>query len=368
MTKLVWAACALLGATGCSSSSPDTSTLTDASIGHAIPPLADGGAQIGDDEVGDAEAAATFTSSVRFAHLAPGLGAVDFCWRGSASDPFQGPLLGGGPPTTSFDASFPGDDAGGDGGSAGGDAAANGDAGAPEDAGIHDAGHQDAGDAAGSDALDAGPAPLGYLSVSPTLALTSTGNVDIIAIEPGATCGAPLVLAHVTLTGNTRTTLLLAGGVQADASGGLGLTPLADETAAADATRASVRVVNAALVPSMGSFSATLEQSGYDVPLADDVPPGEAAVPSAGDGGGPVLDALGYTTVDPTVSAPAFRIVFAAGDAGGAGITWASQALADALYADEVTTAFVGHDNQGYLVMWCSDAAGDGTPSWFVSR
>lgn len=366
MTKLVWATCALLVATGCSSSTPDESTFADASVGHVVTPGPDGGAQAGDDELGDAEAVPTFTTSVRFAHLAPGLGSVDFCWRGSASDPFQGPLLGGGPPTTSFDASFPGDDDGGDSGSAGGDAAANADAGAPEDAGIRDAGREDAGDGAGTE-LDAGPAPLGYLSISPTLMLTSTGSVDFIAIEPGATCGAPLVLAHVNLASTTRTTLLLAGGVQADASGGLGITALEDETAAADPTRASVRVVNAALVPSMGSFAATLEQSGYDVPLAADVPPGEAAAASAGDGGAPVVDALGYTTVNPTVSAPAFRIIFAAGDAG-ASTTWASQALADALYAHQVSTAFVGHDNQGYLVMWCSDAAGDGTASWFVSR
>ncbi len=329
----------------------------------------------GDDDLGDAAAAPAFTASVRFAHLAPGLGSVDFCWRGSASDPFQGPLLGGGPPTTSFDAGYGGDDDddGGDGGSAGGDAATNADAGAPadaglHDAGLHDAGHEDAGDAAAT-VLDAGPAPLGYLSLSPTLMLTSTGNVDIIAIEPGTTCGAPLVRAHVALTSNTRTTLLLAGGVQADASGGLGITALEDETSAADPTRASVRVVNAALVPSLGSFAATLEQSGYDVPLAAAVPPGEAAATSAGDGGAPVVDALGYTTVNPTVSAPTFRIIFP-GDAGdaGAGSTWASQALADALYADEVITAFVGHDNQGYLVMVCSDSAAGGTPSWFVSR
>jgi hypothetical protein len=370
VSKLVWATCLVCVATGCSSSSTETSSFADASFG--LPPAAtsDAGTISGGAVGSDAETAPTFTTSVRFAHLAPGLGSVDFCWRSSATDPFQGPLLGGGPPTTDFDASYPAGD-GGDGGNDGGDdedAASNADSGSGKDGGVtttHDGGEGDAGD--GGTDLDAGPSPLAYLSVSPTLTLASTGQIDVIAIEPGATCGAPLVLGHVTLASTARTTLLLAGGVQADASGGLGISALEDETTAADTTRSSVRVVNAALVPSMGSFTATLEQSGYDVPLADDVPPGSIAAVSTGDSGAPAIDALGYTTVSPTVSAPTFRIIFDHGDAS-VGTTWASQALPDALYADEVTTAFVGHDDQGYLVLWCSDAVGTSAASWFVAR
>jgi hypothetical protein len=313
------------------------------------------GGTAGDDADDDASAAPTFSTSLRFAHLAPGLGSVDFCWRASATDPFHGPLLGGGP-TTSFDAGLPDEDGGAS------DASVTVDSGEPADAA---AGPGDAGD--GGESADAGPAPLGYLSISPTLELVSSGTIDVIAVEPGTSCAAPLVLAHVTLTTAARTTLLLAGGVQADASGGLGIVALGDEVTAADPGQTSVRIVNAALVPDVGSFTAALEQGGYDVVLADVVPPGNAASPSIEDAGTPGVDALGYTTVVPTASPPALRIDFDQGDSG-VTPTWASHAAPEPLRAGEITTAFVGHDDNGYLVLWCSDASEASAATWYVTR
>ena len=187
-------------------------------------------------------------------------------------------------------------------------------------------------------------------------------------MEPGTSCAAPLVLAHLTLPATSRTTLLLAGGAQGDASGGLGIVALGDEVSASDATRASVRVVNAALVPATGNFTASLVQTAVDVTLASMVAPGSAASPSAKDAGTPAVDALGYTVVEPTVIAPSFRIVFTGADAGSDAGTWSSKLLPQALDANEVTTAFVGHDVQGYLVLWSSDTDEVLSPSWFVSR
>ncbi len=359
VTKTLWvasAAWALALAAGCSSSSSSEPSTVDASAARPPPTSVIDGGSLGDDTDDDASAAPTFSTSLRFAHLAPGLGSVDFCWRASTTDPFHGPLLGGGA-TTSFDAGLP------DGDSGASDASATLDSGEPADAA---AGPGDSGDG-GSESADAGPGPLGYLSISPTLELVSSGTIDVIAVEPGTSCAAPLVLAHVALTTAARTTLLLAGGVQADASGGLGIVALGDEVTAADARQTSVRVVNAALVPSVGSFTAAFEQGGYDVVLADVVPPGNAASPSIKDAGTPAVDALGYTTVVPTASPPALRIVFDQGDSG-VSPTWASHAAPQPLQAGEITTAFVGHDDYGYLVLWCSDASEASSATWYVTR
>ncbi len=353
MTKTLWVASAgwaLALAAGCSSSSTAAQSIPDAAAARPPQVTYDGGGGVGLGPEDDAAALPTFATSLRFAHLAPGLGAVDFCWRASATDPFHGPLLGGGPNTNGFDAGLPGADAGA------ADASASLDSGEPEDAGD-----------GGGDAGATGPAPLGYLSISPTLDLVSSGTIDVIAVEPGTSCAAPLVLAHIALGVAARTTLLLAGGVQADASGGLGIVALGDEVTAASSTQTSVRVVNAALVPAVGSFTATLEQGGYDVVLADVVPPGNAASPSAKDAGTPAVDALGYTTVVPTALPPALRIVFDQGDSG-ADSTWASHALPEPLRAGEIATAFVGHDDYGYLVLWCSDASETGAAAWYVTR
>ena len=348
------------------SSSP-TSAAAHVDGGSARPPSSFRDASAGGGTPGTASdaGAGTFTTSIRFAHLAPGLGSVDFCWRASANDPFHGPLLGSGPAVTDFDGGLPGE---GDASSDASSDAAAGDASAREDAGIADAGRDpdDAGDAAdtgalGGDAMDAGPAPLGYLSVSPTVSLVSTGEIDVIAVEPGTSCAAPLVLGHVVLPATPRTTLLLAGGAQADASGGLGILAFGDEVTASAVDGESLRVVNAALVPDLGSFSAAFDVAGTIIPLAAEVDPRS---PSAGslDGGAPEIDALGYTSVPPTQGEPQLRIALAdaqatgdGGDDAGALTTWLSAPRPYALTAGEITTAFVGHDASGYVVLWCND-------------
>ena len=340
------AAAALVGCSSSNTASP-AGTVTvigggpDASI---VPP--DGSTlATGDDSGVDAG-----TSRVRFVHLAGELGGVDFCWRSSAADPFHGPILQTGSQATAYDGgAIHVTDAG---------AFANDDGAASADASVADASNDAADAAATTDddsgstdtmLVDAGPPPLTYLGVSNDLSIGATGSIDIIAVEPGSGCAASLVQSSVNLAPATRTTLILAGGAEADAAGALAVSAYGDELASADTSQASVRVINAALAPFVGPIALAFEAGGTSITIARDVQP-RAPAPGTAPEVLPPTDSLGYALLVPPTTAPSFRILTMLD--GGA---FDTAPIAFAPSAGSVHTAFVTADATSFVVLWSDD-------------
>lgn len=311
--------------------------------GAEAPQNADGGAgALPDAAVGAHDASAPATT-MRLAHVAPGLGPVDFCYRTASSTSFEGPVLNGGIGTIKKDAGA------GDAGDAG---ASSADAAEPL---------EDAGDAGG----DAGTAAsVGYRTVSRYLTLGASGPLTIGLIAPGATSCATIILsADVTLDPGKLFTVAILGHAAADA----GDTQLAlvafidDRTTVPDHAR--VRMVHAALGTGAGrapsGLLAVRASGATTIPLADLVEPKKAAAPSAT----VPVDSLGYATITPLPSPAQLAVGAAAGSAPPAADaavdSWVSVAGELDLRGGSLHTGFVlsSDDQQPYEVLWCTDTA-----------
>jgi hypothetical protein len=293
----------------------------------------------------DAQSAAT---TMRLAHLAPDLGAVDFCYRMAKTSSFEGPVLGGGLGGTTNDA---GTDA--DAGEAGpGDL----------DAGIADA---DAGVDEGG--ADGGAASVGYRTVSRYLTLDASGPLTIALIAPGATsCATPLFTADVTLDPGKLSTVAIVGLTDTDAGdAALALVAFTDDRATTPAM-ARVRMIHAALgMPGGRAAAGALSvraSSSQTVTIADHVEPKKAGAPSAT----VPVDSLGYATLAP-VPSPAQLAVGAAAMAGpattdAASDSWVSQPSELDLNGSSLHTGFVltGQEQQPFEVLWCTDTSTSG--------
>jgi hypothetical protein len=312
-----------------------------------------GAGALPDAAVGSADSEAP-AATMRLAHVAQGLGPVDFCYRTASSTSFEGPVLGGGLGAVTKDAG------GADSGDAGGDDDAA-DAGGDDDAA--DAGGDDA-----ADSTDGGAASVGYRTVSRYLTLGASGPLSIALVAPGATsCATRLFVADVTLDPGKLSTVAIVGRPGEDA----GDPPLAivafidDRMTVAD--KARVRMVHTAFGTSGGRAPAgalAVRASGATtLPLAELVEPGKVAASSAV----VPVDSLGYATIAPLPS-PAQLAVSAAA---GAGPTAPSDASADSwlsaageldLRGGTLHTGFIlSSEDQPYEVLWCTDTATSGS-------
>ena len=298
-----------------------------------------GAGALPDAAVGPRDSAAPATT-MRLAHVAPGLGPVDFCYRTASSSSFEGPVLNGGIGTIKRDA-----------GADGGDADAPADAGEPDD---------DAGDAGG----DAGTASVGYRTVSRYLTLGASGPLTIALVAPGATsCATPLLSADVTLDPGKLSTVAIVGHPGDDA-GDAQVAMVAfidDRTTVPDQAR--VRMVHAALGTPSGRAASSLlavrASGATTLTLAELIEPKKAAAPSAT----VPVDSLGYATIPP-LPAPAQLVVGAAAGgtppAGDAAVdSWVSSAGELDLRGGSLHTGFVlsSDEQHPYEVLWCTDTA-----------
>jgi hypothetical protein len=314
----------------------------DASTAEATFP-ADGGSGhlAADARTVEAAAAGGAIATMRLAHLAPGLGPIDFCYQAAREGSLVGPVLGGGA-RSAPDA--------GDGG------------GAEEDAG---SGLEPVPD--GDGGRDAAPAirrSASYRQVTKYLNLAAAGPLRIAIVEAGAgSCAQPLASGEATLDpGELSTVAVFARGA---ADGGLAVELgvfTDDRSPAPEGVR--VRVVHAALGrPPSAVAAGTLAVravASRTLVLADRVEPKKSA--SASDA--VAVDALGYATGAPLPGPAAITIGPASTDAGAdAGFSPWSSASADlGLTAGSVHTGFVlsGGKPAWFEVLWCADLVTDG--------
>lgn len=282
------------------------------------------------------------STAMRLAHLAPGLGRIDFCYKKPEQTKPTGPLLAAGGPAR---------DAG----------AEDADAGADDDA---------SGDAEARDAAAATSGPLSPFSVTSYVQLEGTGTFDLFIVRGDATtCAAPLASGRITLDPGRLTTVSLVDGLAAANDGGAdaeadadadapdaGLAPVrffsfADDPRI-DATRARVRVLHMALgegpEPALGAIRVTA-LSGQNPVIAPAVEPGKATRASAAD---PAVDALGYATLPPIAPLTAIEVT-ELGDASARGFTTAFADLG--LGGASLHTMFVARDEGSFLVLSCND-------------
>lgn len=270
-------------------------------------------------------------STMRLAHLAPGIGPIDFCYQGAKKGTFIGPVLGGVGRAR--------------------DAAADG---SEEDAGVADG---DGGDG-GEDAPTTGA----YRSVSKYQNLQAAGPITIAILEAGATsCANPLTTVDVTLDPGKLSTVALFG---QPADGGVALDVVAftdDRSTQPDKIR--VRVVHAALgavnVAGAGPLVVRAVAAKTTV-LTDHVEPRHAAAPSEA----VMVDALGYVTAGP-VPAPVSIAIGPATTGGGtdAGFDpWQSKGADLELVGGSLHSAFVlsGPISSSFEVLWCADMTTEG--------
>ncbi len=260
------------------------------------PPLPEGG-PTGDD--GGAP-----TTTVRIAHLASELGAVDFCWRPVNTGTFEGPVLGGAMPMSD----------------AGADADADAEAGAPPRSGL----------------------VFGTVSTYQTLAGSGAITIAIVRRDAGA-CSNPLVTGDVTLDAGKLATVVVLGRKGDAGAASLGVVAFTDDrTTTADEAR--VRLVHAA---SAGTLSVRAS-SGTTVTLADELLPRHVAS----------MLPLGYATVTPVPPPASLAITETAplGDASAA--TWQSSPGDLGLAGGSLHTGFV-LDGEGapFEVLWCTDTS-----------
>lgn len=286
----------------------------------------------------DAEAPGT---TMRLAHLAPDLGAVDFCYRTATSTSFAGPVLGGGLGPIRRDAAAPG---GGDGADL--DGATDADTST---------------DARASDASmpDAGATSIGFRTVSRYLTLGAAGPLTVVLVAPGSTsCATPLLEADVTLDPGKLFTVAIVGGPGADA-GALSLTLVAfidDRTTLPE--KARVRMVHAALGTNAGRSLAVRASGEVTIPVGDPVEPKKVSAPSTTI----PVDSLGYATLSPLPSPAQLAIGAAAGSAppeGDASVdSWVSEPGELDLRGGSLHTGFVlSGETTPFEVLWCTDTA-----------
>jgi hypothetical protein len=272
--------------------------------------------------------AAVPSGTIRFAHVADGVGPIDFCYRAAGTANFVGPVISGG-------------GAQADGGPS--DAAAHADADAEAEAGpiVFD---------------DAGAPAVAPRAVTAYLTLAAAGSVRIAVVARGAaSCTDRIVETDVTLDpGKLVTVALVGSGAVYDAGNmdevrALGLVAFTDDRSTV-ADKARVRVIHAALAGELPSL--TVRAVGaIAVPLADDVAPRHAASASATI----PVDSLGYATAAPLAS-PAAIGVDPVADADGGGPSWQSAAADLGLSGGSLHTAFVV-TGAPYAVLWCTDTS-----------
>lgn len=266
-------------------------------------------------------------STLRLAHLAPELGAIDVCYQAARAGAFEGPIL--------RTAAMPGD---------GGADAAD-----PLDAGDDDAAAApDAATDAGADAGDAGAGPALELGgVSKYFTLAATGTIVIAVVPAGATsCGAPIATGTVTLDPGKLSTVAVFGsdaeadddagadGGDADAGAPAIVAFTDDRETVAD--KARVRIVNAA----KGGSMAVRVIGAHETVVADAVEPRRASSASERI----PVDALGFATVEPV--APPASIAIGA---------WQSAPSDLDLRGESLHTGFVLGGPSAFAVVWCAD-------------
>lgn len=290
----------------------------------------------------DAESPAT---TMRLAHVAADLGAVDFCYRMATTSTFQGPVLNGG-----LGSNVKRDAGARDGGDA--------------SSGVSDL---DAGNRSdGEGGADAGAASVNYRTVSRYLTLGASGPLTIALVAPGATsCATPLFIADVTLDPGKLSTVAITSEAKGDGgAAGLALVAFIDDRMTLP-NKSRVRMIHAALGTSAKRTSAdalSVRTSGgsQTVSVADRVEPKRAASPSAS----VPIDSLGYATLAP-VPSPAQLAVGAAASptASDASIdAWVSDAVDLGLRGASLHTGFIltGEGKPSFEVLWCTDTSTSG--------
>jgi hypothetical protein len=281
-----------------------------------------------DAAAGDADAEAPL-STLRLAHMATGVGPVDFCYQAARAGSFEGPVLGG--PSTTVD-----------------DAGAAGDADADADASIED--------------QDAGRPSVTYGAVSKYFTLAATGTIVVEIVPAGARCSEPIAQGTVTLDpGKLSTVVFFAEESDASAAAVVGFVD--DRDTLAD--KARVRIIHA----SAAGPIAVRANTSRTTTLAERVDPRHAseATPSI------PVDALGFATVTP-IPPPVTLVVdpieqdASADAAPSKTATWASAAGDLDLRGDSLHTGFVLDEDGGFVVLWCADKStvGDRTACTWV--
>jgi hypothetical protein len=309
------------------------STLPDAAIGPS-----DGG---------------TPATTMRLAHVAADLGAVDFCYRMATTSSFEGPVLGGGLGTNKPDASDGDAEAGASGG--GGDTPdPDPDAGSDDDGG----GGQDEG------GLDAGAPSVTYRTVSRYVSLDVSGPLTIALVAPGSpSCATPLFTADVTLDPGKLSTVAIIGRDATEDGGDAGdgklsLVAFTDDRSITP-DKARVRMIHAAFGLTGGREAAgplaVRATASQTVTVADHVDPKKQASPSAT----VPVDSLGYATIVPLPSPAQLAVGAAAGTPAvdDASIdSWVSAAGELGLSGSSLHTGFILTGvAQPFEVLWCTD-------------
>ncbi len=281
--------------------------------------------------------AAVATAAIRLAHVAPDLGAIDFCYRAAKTSTYVGPVLGGAA-SAAPDADVDGSDATVDGG----------------DAGPGDADAMDAADADDADAADGSTTSLSFRAVSKYLALKAAGPLEIAIVTSGASCATPLFVQDVTVDPGKLATLAILGRRGADAGSptSLGVVAFTDDRVTLP-KQARVRLVHAALgndglAPTL-SVKAVASKAST---LAGKLEPRKASSPSSsGD-----VDLLGYATVDPSPPPAALSIVETSDGGDGGSEPWVSAPFDLGLRGDSLHTGFVlVGEGARFEVLWCTD-------------
>jgi hypothetical protein len=252
------------------------------------------------------------TTTLRLAHLAPELGAIDFCWRPVDTGAFEGPVFGGAMPAVD-----------------GGDASADADADADE-------------------AEAAAPHGVVFRTVSTYQTLARAGAITIaIVLRDAGSCANPIVTGDVTLdAGKLSTVVVLGRGTDAGASS-LGVVAFTDDrTTTADMAR--VRLVHAALAAGTLAVRAS---SGTTVTLADALLPRKTTS----------MVPLGYATVTPVPPPASIAITETAPLGDAAAAAWQSSSGDLGLVGGSIHTGFV-LDGEGapFEVLWCTDTSTTG--------
>lgn len=275
-------------------------------------------------------------ATLRLAHLARDLGAIDFCYQAARAGAFEGPVLrtGGVAQDASVDAP-------------------------PGDGGLEiDADLLDGGDDASTE--DAGAsAALAYGSVSKYLTVAATGTIVVVIVPAGATsCGGAIATGTVTLDPGKLSTVAVFSGAGEDA--GAAVAAFTDDRET-KADKARVRIIHGA---AGGPFAVQIS-GAQTTPVASEVVPRRASSASSTI----PVDALGFATIVP-VAPPASIVVTPASDAGDAGADpWQSEAREDLdLRGDSLHTAFVVGEPGAFEVLWCADknTTGDRTTCTLV--
>lgn len=290
----------------------------------------------GDSSAGDAptEGGSSATTTMRLAHASNGLGPIDFCWRPTGTATLMGPVLSGARMRTDAGTTAP-------------DSRASTDS--PTSADAADA------ELALVDAQEpgAGAGALAFGSMTGEVTLPISGTLDIAIVPAGQTsCLEPSLVDQVTLDAGATTTVVVMGvpGQEAGPSA-LTLAGFVDETPSPSQT-ALVRLIHAALGSSDEPSAPALAIWASATLVAADIEPGKATTESATN---PSVNALGYTTVDPTGDT-VFLYLTTVGDAH-APATWTTPATALGLGPGSVHTGLIVSLEQGALgVAWCGDA------------